>query len=191
MPGDTDYGVFEIGMNHPDEIRPLVTLCIGPDLEAVGSTQRLAGKIMSNDPRDRMEALRETLRLAPDDYQEGVFCWKGFLYYKWILTSLRAEVAGVADAQHQGLGRECLRRLVAEHRAAGQLAEGIGIGGHRPAGQVEGVGVPVTFVQLGQIKAGEGLGASHQTGWTGGVASLMHYFATHDQDRVLERGPLA
>lgn len=81
-----------------DEIRPLVTLCLGPDLEAVGSTQRLAGKIMSNDPRDRMEALRETLRLEPDDYQEGVFCWKGFLYYKWMLTSLRAEAAGVAEA---------------------------------------------------------------------------------------------
>ncbi|MGN6582608.1 MAG: UDP-N-acetylmuramoylalanyl-D-glutamyl-2,6-diaminopimelate--D-alanyl-D-alanine ligase [Rhizobiaceae bacterium] len=26
MPADTDYGVFEIGMNHPDEIRPLVKL---------------------------------------------------------------------------------------------------------------------------------------------------------------------
>lgn len=81
-----------------DEVRPLVTLCVGPDLEAVGSTQRLAGKIMSNDPRDRMEALRETLRLEVDDYQEGVFCWKGFLYYKWMLTSLRAEAASVADA---------------------------------------------------------------------------------------------
>lgn len=81
-----------------DEIRPLVTLCLGPDPEAAGSTQRLAGKIMSNDPRDRMEALRETLRLEADDYQEGIFCWKGFLYYKWILTSLRAEVAAVVDA---------------------------------------------------------------------------------------------
>ena len=81
-----------------DEIRPLVTLSLGPDLEAVGSTRRLAGKILSNNPRDRMEALRETLRLETRDYEEGVFCWKGFLYYKWILTSLRAEVAGVADA---------------------------------------------------------------------------------------------
>jgi hypothetical protein len=81
-----------------DEIRPLVTLCVGPDLEAVGSTRRLAGKIMSNDPRDRMEALRETLRLESEDYEEGVFCWKGFLYYKWILTSLTAEVAAVAEA---------------------------------------------------------------------------------------------
>lgn len=80
------------------EIRPLVTLSIGHDLEAVGSTERLAGKIMSNDPRDRMEALRQTLRLENADYQEGIFCWKGFLYYKWILTSLRDEIAAVADA---------------------------------------------------------------------------------------------
>lgn len=26
MPEDTDYGVFEVGMNHPDEIRPLVKM---------------------------------------------------------------------------------------------------------------------------------------------------------------------
>lgn len=26
MPADTDYGVFEVGMNHPDEIRPLVKM---------------------------------------------------------------------------------------------------------------------------------------------------------------------
>jgi hypothetical protein len=80
-----------------DEIRPLVTLSLG-DLEAVGSTRRFAGKILSNDPGDRMEALRQTLTLAPEDYQEGVFCWKGFLYYKWVLTSLMDEVAAVADA---------------------------------------------------------------------------------------------
>jgi len=81
-----------------DEIRPLVTLSIGPDLESVGSTRRLAAKIMSNEPTDHMEALRKTLRLEIEDYEEGVFCWKGFLYYKWVLTSLRAEAASVADA---------------------------------------------------------------------------------------------
>ena len=102
-PAHCYFSISESDLEHmgrfvENEIRPLVTLSIGMDLEAVGSTRRLAGKIMSNDPRDRMEALRETLRLAEDDYQEGVFCWKGFLYYKWILTSLRAEVATVADA---------------------------------------------------------------------------------------------
>lgn len=80
------------------EIRPLVTLSVGRDLEAVGSTRRLAAKIMSNRPSDHMEALRKTLRLELEEYEDGVFCWKGFLYYKWVLTSLRAEALAVADA---------------------------------------------------------------------------------------------
>ena len=80
------------------EIRPLVTLSLGPDLESVGSTRRLAAKIMSNRPTDHMEALRMTLRLELEEYEDGIFCWKGFLYYKWVLTSLRVEAFGVADA---------------------------------------------------------------------------------------------
>lgn len=81
-----------------DEIRPLVTLSVGYGLAAVGSTRRLAGKILSNDPRDRMEALRQTLILGEDEYEEGIFCWKGFLYYKWVLGSLAADIASVARA---------------------------------------------------------------------------------------------
>lgn len=81
-----------------DQIRPLVTLSLGRDLEAVGSTRRLADKIMSNRPADHMEALRRTLRLELEEYEEGVFCWKGFLYYKWVLTSLGVEAVAVADA---------------------------------------------------------------------------------------------
>ncbi len=35
---------------------------------------------------------------------------------------------------------------------------------------------------------GAGLGASHQTGWTGGIARLMHLFATIRPEQVLELG---
>ena len=35
------------------------------------------------------------------------------------------------------------------------------------------------------------LGASHQTGWTGVVARLMHLFATTTPEQVLELGKLA
>ncbi|MBA4805404.1 MAG: hypothetical protein H2038_12200 [Brevundimonas sp.] len=80
------------------EIRPLVTLSIGSDLEAVGSTRRFAGKILSNEAGGQLDALRDTLQLRPEDYEEGVFCWKGFLYYKWVLTSLRPQAAEVAAA---------------------------------------------------------------------------------------------
>jgi hypothetical protein len=35
---------------------------------------------------------------------------------------------------------------------------------------------------------GAGLGASHQTGWTGAVARLMHLFGTVKPESLLERG---
>jgi hypothetical protein len=38
---------------------------------------------------------------------------------------------------------------------------------------------------------GAGLGANHQTGWTGLIARAMHLFATTTADQVLERGKLA
>jgi hypothetical protein len=79
------------------EIEPLVSLSLGQDVVAVGSTQRMAAKILSNAPGDRLEALRMTLRLEPEQYQEGVFCWKGFLYYKWALSSLMGDIVAVAE----------------------------------------------------------------------------------------------
>ncbi len=79
------------------EIEPLVRLSLGENQDASHSSARMANKILSNTPGDRLEALRLTLRLEPEQYQEGVFCWKGFLYYKWALSSLTQDIAKVAD----------------------------------------------------------------------------------------------
>ena len=38
---------------------------------------------------------------------------------------------------------------------------------------------------------GAGLGANHQTGWTGVIARLMHLFATVDPDKLLTSGKAA
>ena len=82
------------------EIDPLVTLSLGGDTLAVAqdSAARMASKILSNTPGNQLDALRQTLRLAPEQYEEGVFCWKGFLYYKWTLSALLTDVAAVAEA---------------------------------------------------------------------------------------------
>jgi len=80
------------------EIRPLVTLSLGGGADAAGSIRRLADKILSNAPGDRMEELQKTLQLRPAEYQEGVFCWKGFLYYKWVLASLSQDITAVTAA---------------------------------------------------------------------------------------------
>lgn len=79
------------------EIEPLIRLSLGDSVVPEGSSARMAAKILSNSPGDRLEALRLTLKLEPEQYQEGVFCWKGFLYYKWSLSSLMNEITFVAD----------------------------------------------------------------------------------------------
>ena len=80
------------------EIRPLVNMSMGPGAGDGGAhTSTLVSKILSNAQGKDMEPLRMTLRLAEDEYAEGVFCWKGFLYYKWSLASILGDVRGVAD----------------------------------------------------------------------------------------------
>jgi hypothetical protein len=61
-------------------------------------SSRLVKKILSNAVDAETEPLRLTLRLERRDYQEGVFCWKGFLYYKWTLADAMPGVTRVADA---------------------------------------------------------------------------------------------
>jgi hypothetical protein len=46
----------------------------------------------------------------------------------------------------------------------------------------------VLFYEYFHGDNGAGLGASHQTGWTGLVARVMHLFATTTPEVVLERG---
>jgi len=49
----------------------------------------------------------------------------------------------------------------------------------------------VQFYEYFHGDNGAGLGASHQTGWTGVIARAMHLFATTSADQVLELGKLA
>lgn len=52
------------------------------------NTTRLVEALLSAQTDARLEPLRLTLRLEPENYKEGIFAWKGFLYYKWVLNSL-------------------------------------------------------------------------------------------------------
>jgi hypothetical protein len=49
----------------------------------------------------------------------------------------------------------------------------------------------VLFYEYFHGDNGAGLGASHQTGWTGIIARVMHLFATTTAEQVLELGKLA
>ena len=69
---------------------------------------RLVEALLSTDVDERLEPLRETLVMDTESFKEGVFSWKGFLYYKWMLTRLWPELNTV--------GGEIARLSITGHR---------------------------------------------------------------------------
>lgn len=105
------------------DISPLVAMCFGEASEFSAHTKRLVSKILSNDLDHDLEPLRETLKLDKEQYSEGVFCWKGFLYYKWLVSEMfpvaiavsreisAIRATGRLDAEEQGRIKDGKERL--------------------------------------------------------------------------------
>jgi len=108
-----------------EEVTPLVDLSLGKnvDLSADNPVARLTAKIMSNSASEDMSALGQTLMLAPHEYEEGVFCWKGFLYYKWALQTITGDIGGVMDSVRRAKpsGRVSAEQHAAIDRAREQV----------------------------------------------------------------------
>jgi hypothetical protein len=73
------------------EIAPLVETAFGAGgRRAEKLAMRLAQKLMTDGEAQVLAPLRETLKFGVGEFAEGVFAWKGFLYYKWMLRSFTA-----------------------------------------------------------------------------------------------------
>jgi hypothetical protein len=59
------------------------------------SGNRLVSAMLSNQVDEKLEPLRLTLGLTGDHFREGVFSWRGFLYYKWSMGKFWPDVMGV------------------------------------------------------------------------------------------------
>lgn len=59
-------------------------------------TTRLADKLMTDESAKALDPLRLALDLSEADYREGVFSWKGFLYYKWLYAQIEPRLEGLA-----------------------------------------------------------------------------------------------
>lgn len=83
-----------------EEILPLVRLSLGSAGALVegNPVARLASKILSSTAEGDLLMLGKTLHLQPEEYEEGIFSWKGFLYYKWALRSVIGDVGMVAES---------------------------------------------------------------------------------------------
>ena len=72
------------------EIMALVALTSGDKGATQAATVRLVDKLLSNAPDSGFAPLKDTLGLSSQQYSEGVFGWRGFLYYKWVFSTIGA-----------------------------------------------------------------------------------------------------
>ncbi|WP_312163970.1 hypothetical protein [Phenylobacterium sp.] len=110
------------------EVMALVTLSAGEQQGANAHATRLVEKLLSSAPDSGFEPLKATLKLSDQEYLDGVFSWRGFLYYKWLLADLAEPMAHVlADiGRIQGRGPRDPEAASYIPEAKQRLRQGIG-----------------------------------------------------------------
>jgi len=74
------------------EVSQLIELAGGNGEHDIG---RMVSALLSTEITDRLAPLRATLDLTGEDFREGVFSWRGFLYYKWSMQRFWPDVLDV------------------------------------------------------------------------------------------------
>lgn len=92
---DGDYQRMHLFVS--EEITKLIKLAYQGMGGAKADAAKLVEILLSTKVDERLEPLRATLSLEGEAYKEGVFSWKGFLYYKWVLSDLWPKVLTVFD----------------------------------------------------------------------------------------------
>lgn len=83
------------------ELSDLAAALFGTDAADADMQGKLVRKLLFNDETGQIEPLRLALRLDEDNYAEGMFAWKGFLYFKWRYSKLAEETPQVARGLQQ------------------------------------------------------------------------------------------
>lgn len=69
------------------EIGRLTAIALGElSGKKISSASRMVAALLSSEVNEKLEPLRVTLNLNHSEFSEGVFSWRGFLYYKWSLS---------------------------------------------------------------------------------------------------------
>lgn len=79
-----------------NEMRRLVSLATSERKRANdASISKLVSALLSSEVDETLDPLQHTLKLAGDEFREGIFCWRGFLYYKWCMKEFLPQVGRV------------------------------------------------------------------------------------------------
>jgi hypothetical protein len=65
------------------EIQKIVRLALTSDAQHLDQSSTITHKLMTDETASSLEPLRQVLQLSGEEWREGVFAWKGFLYYSW------------------------------------------------------------------------------------------------------------
>jgi hypothetical protein len=104
------------------------------------AAERMVEAMLSETADERLAPLREALGLDGEAFSEGVFSWRGFLYYKWSLNHLWPQLDEVMDGlgrlvvaggstpgglEYIGQARARLQRAIVDYRLA--VSRGLGV----------------------------------------------------------------
>ncbi|MEY4249009.1 MAG: hypothetical protein RJA87_642 [Pseudomonadota bacterium] len=99
-----------------DEVSSLVRLSFAGNAGLAAHTDRLINKILATKPDEQLEPLRHTLKLSAEEFEEGLFCWKAFLYYKWaqteILDNAQLLIEDILNIQPMGFLKQSERQYL-------------------------------------------------------------------------------
>ena len=69
------------------EVSKLIGVAFGTGGDSpVELVDKMVELILSNETNEKLQPLRMALGLRPEEFTEGVFAWRGFLYFKWQLS---------------------------------------------------------------------------------------------------------
>jgi hypothetical protein len=75
------------------EIRRLTELAAGPGEQSGNeAATRMVRALLSATVDDKLEPLRLTLDLSPEQFRDAISTWRGFIYYKWSLMDFRPDL---------------------------------------------------------------------------------------------------
>jgi len=75
-----------------------ISMLVSISLSGVESNQavlRLVRKMLSSNYDDDLAPLQMTLRMTKEQFRDGMFGWKGLLYYKWLAKKVEGDLPGL------------------------------------------------------------------------------------------------
>ena len=123
----TEADVKKIFAFAQSEIEPLVRMSLGSGAGLANQTAKLVEKLFANNLDSEIQVLRQVLRLNEAEFAEGIFCWKGFIYYKWVEQNVAAASQSVNNIilQTNPLGKQDAQTRESLNKVRAVLADRI------------------------------------------------------------------